>query len=360
MPDGLSDLLITWYAQHGRSLPWRASIDPYAIWVSEIMLQQTRVDTVIPYYLRWMKRFPHIAVLSEAPEEEVLRQWEGLGYYSRARNMHQTARLILSEYGGKFPSEVRLLQSLPGIGRSTAGAIASIAFGQDEPVLDGNVRRVLARIFNVNQPARSREAQARFWELATRLIPHGKAGQFNQAMMDLGAAICTPRRPNCAACPLASQCEARQLGIQEALPVFAARAPLPHLTVTAGIIRRDGCLFLARRPSKGLLGGMWEFPGGKCEPGEDLSTCLQRELMEELGITVQVGQAFGVYQHAYTHYRVTLHAFLCNLIDSEPRALVASEIRWVPPQELANLPMGKLDRQISQRILASLDLSDKA
>lgn len=355
MPDGISDLLIAWFAQHKRNMPWRGQADPYAVWISEIMLQQTRVDTVIPYFLRWMEHFPDAASLCTATEEEVLKQWEGLGYYSRARNLHKTAKIIVHEYGGEFPSNVEILQTLPGIGRYTAGAVASIALGQDEPVLDGNVRRVLARIFDISLPARSSEAEEIFWELAARLIPHGKAGDFNQAMMDLGATICIPRNPNCTECPISNQCEANRLGIQNERPVFSARTPIPHLKVTAGIIQRNGQVFLARRPSKGLLGGMWEFPGGKCEPGEDLPDCLQRELLEELGVTVRVGDAFGVYEHAYTHYRVTLHAFLCSLEKGEPRAIEASEIRWVCPEDLPNLPMGKLDRQISRRIIASMN-----
>ncbi|MCE5208110.1 MAG: A/G-specific adenine glycosylase [Chloroflexi bacterium] len=352
MPDGISERLISWYSQHGRGLPWRDRTDPYTVWISEIMLQQTRVDTVIPYFQRWMSRFPDLASLAAASEEEVLRQWEGLGYYSRARNLHKTAKIITKDYDGKFPAGRVVLQKLPGIGRYTAGAIASIAFGQDEAALDGNVRRVLARIFNVSLPARSCEAETLFWDLAGRLIPPGKAGQFNQAVMDLGATICTPRNPNCPACPVSSLCEANQLGIQEQRPVLETRQSIPHLIVTAGVIQRDGYVFLARRPPNGLLGGMWEFPGGKCEPGEGLPGCLKRELWEELGVEVQVGEAFGVYEHAYTHFSVTLHAFLCRLEKGEPQAFEASEIRWVRPEDLASLPMGKLDRQISRRILS--------
>ena len=352
MPDGISERLLSWYSRHGRGLPWRNRTDPYTVWISEIMLQQTRVDTVIPYFQRWMSRFPDLASLAAASEEEVLRQWEGLGYYSRARNLHKTAKIIIKDYDGKFPAGRVVLQKLPGIGRYTAGAIASIAFGQDEAALDGNVRRVLARIFNVSLPARSREAETLFWGLAGRLIPPGKADQFNQAVMDLGATICTPRNPNCPACPVSSLCEANQLGIQEQRPVFETRQFIPHLIVTAGVIQRDGYVFLARRPPNGLLGGMWEFPGGKCEHGEGLPVCLKRELLEELGVEVQVGEAFGVYEHAYTHFSVTLHAFLCQLEKGEPQAFEASEIRWVCPKDLASLPMGKLDRQISRSILS--------
>lgn len=354
MPEGIAERLTAWYTRHARRLPWRENTDAYRVWVSEIMLQQTRVETVIPYYQRWMEHFPTVTALAEAPEEAVLKLWEGLGYYSRARNLHKTAQVVVREYGGVFPAEAEQLRKLPGIGRYTAGAIASIAFGKDEPVLDGNVRRVLARIFDISLPARSKEAEALFWELAAGLIPPGQASLFNQAVMDLGATICTPRNPNCPVCPVNDLCKANRLGIQEQRPVLEKRAPTPHLVVTAGVIRRDGLVFLARRPSKGLLGGMWEYPGGKCEPGETLPACLQRELMEELGIEVQEDEPFGVYEHAYTHFSVTLHAFQCRIHQGEPQALHASEIRWVRPEELTKLPMGKIDRQISQRILAEL------
>ncbi len=352
MPDGIAERLTTWYARHARSLPWRERSDAYAVWISEIMLQQTRVETVIPYFQRWMEHFPTVQALAAASEQDVLKLWEGLGYYSRARNLHQTARVVVSDYNGQFPSETDQLRKLPGIGRYTAGAIASIAFGRDEPVLDGNVRRVLARIFDISLPARSKVAEALFWELAEQLIPSGQASEFNQAVMDLGATICTPRSPNCPVCPVNDLCEANRLGIQDQRPVLEKRAPTPHLVVTAGVLRRGETIFLARRPSKGLLGGMWEYPGGKCEPGETLPECLKRELMEELGIQVQVGEPFGVYEHAYTHFSVTLHAFQCQIEQGEPQPLHASEIRWVKPEELPDLPMGKIDRQISRRILA--------
>jgi A/G-specific adenine glycosylase len=351
MPGGISQRLLAWYAQNARTLPWRGGTDAYAVWVSEIMLQQTRVDTVIPYFLRWMERFPDVASLAAASEEEVLRLWEGLGYYSRARNLHKTARLILAEYQGKFPADTALMRRLPGIGRYTAGAIASIAFGQNEPALDGNIRRVLARLYDVSLPEHSPEAEKRFLELAAGLLPPGRAGDFNQALMDLGAMVCTPRSPDCPACPLAALCTANQLGIQAQRPVREARKAVPHILVTAGVIRRGNSVVLARRLPGGLLGGMWEYPGGKCEPGETLPDCLKRELMEELGVSVNVGEELGVYEHAYTHLRVTLHTFVCTLEAGEPQALHASEIRWVRPHELADLPMGKIDRQISRRLL---------
>lgn len=350
MSETIAQLLLSWYRQNARQLPWRGSPDPYAVWVSEIMLQQTRVDTVIPYFQRWMARFPNVTALAEAPLDEVLRLWEGLGYYSRARNLHRAAQVVTAQYGGQLPAERAALEKLPGIGRYTAGAIASMAFGQDEAALDGNIRRVLARLFDVALPARSPAGEARLWELARQVLPPGEAGDFNQALMDLGSSICTPRSPACLVCPLTSLCRARQLGVQELRPVLEARSAVPHLTVTAAVLRRDSQVLIAQRPPQGLLGGMWEFPGGKLEPGESLPEGLRREIREELAAEIEVGEELGVFEHAYTHFRVTLHAFFCRLSAGEPTALEASQIRWVTVDELAAFPMGKIDRQISRRL----------
>jgi A/G-specific adenine glycosylase len=319
------------------------------------MLQQTRVETVIPYFQRWMQRFPDVKALAQASLQEVLSAWEGLGYYSRARNLHRAAHMIVDQYGGRLPEEAQALRSLPGIGRYTAGAIASIAFGKDAPALDGNIRRVLARLDNMDEPARSPAGERHLWELAARLLPTGRAGDFNQALMDLGASLCTPQSPDCQRCPLSKDCAAYQLGRQEQLPVIARKAAIPHYTVTAAVIQRDGHVLITQRPSNGLLGGLWEFPGGKLQPGEDLAACLQREIKEELEVEIRVGEAFGEYRHAYTHFRVTLHAFLCQLCgESPPKAVQVQDLRWVKADDLANYPMGKIDRQIALRLNESI------
>jgi A/G-specific adenine glycosylase len=350
-PSFIGEKLLSWYELNRRDLPWRRHPSPYAVWVSEIMLQQTRVETVIPYFQRWMARFPNVEALAQASLQEVLSAWEGLGYYSRARNIHKAAQMIVDQYGGRLPNDPQALRSLPGIGRYTAGAIASIAFGQDAAALDGNIRRVLARLFNVNEAARSPAGERRLWELAGALLPPGRAGEFNQALMDLGASLCTPQAPECQRCPLSTNCAAYKLGRQEQLPVMASKAAIPHHTVTAAVIQRDGQVLIAQRPSNGLLGGLWEFPGGKVEPGEDLAACLQREIKEELEAEIRVGEPFGEYRHAYTHFRVTLHAYLCQLFEGRPpRAVQVQDLRWVKPEELADYPMGKIDRQIARRL----------
>ncbi len=349
-----SGRILKWYARHKRRLPWRDHPDPYAVWVSEIMLQQTRVETVIPYFERWMKRFPTVAELATASEQEVLKYWEGLGYYSRARNLHQAAGFVLEQYGGELPHDPSVLRKLPGIGRYTAGAIASMAFGMDVPTLDGNLRRVLARVFDVGQPADTPSGEKLLRTLAEAHLPKGRAGDFNQALMDLGATVCLPRNPTCLLCPVNAICMARARGIQNQRPVLKPKREVPHHIVTAAVLQRQGRVLLTRRPSKGLLGGMWEFPGGKVEAGESLEACLRREIREELGIDVRIAEPFGVYRHAYTHFRITLHAFLCDPDGAQPQPLAAAELAWVAPADLSAYPMGKVDRRIARRLAEAL------
>jgi A/G-specific adenine glycosylase len=348
MKEDFAPLLLTWYKNNARSLPWRGLSDPYAIWISEIMLLQTRVETVIPYFLNWMQRFPDIHTLAQADEDEVLKQWEGLGYYSRARSLHKTAGIVVEKYGGNLPDQAGSLIQLPGIGPYAAAAIASIAFGRDEAVLDGNVKRVLARVFNYIKPVNTPNAEKELRAMASSLLPSNQAGDFNQAVMDLGATICTPRSPKCSICPIHTICAAAELNLQSKLPVKEQKPPIPSLEVTAAILRKDGLVLIARRPSIGLLGGMWEFPGGKVENGESHAQALTREIEEELGSRIVVNELLGVYKHAYTHFRVTLYAYHSALIENEPRPIQASDIRWVKISELDNFPMGKIDRMISR------------
>jgi len=350
MTTSLAIRALHWYRENARRLPWRDHPDPYAIWVSEIMLQQTRVETVIPYFERWMERFPTVEKLANASQQQVLGIWEGLGYYSRARNLHRAAQIVIEEYSGELPRDTDLLLRLPGIGRYTAGAIASIAYNLDEPTLDGNIRRVLARVFDVSQPARSKEGESLLWELAGANLPSGQAGDYNQALMELGATVCTSHPPKCTQCPLADLCVAYSLGVQAERPVKIPKVEIPHHTVTAAILQQDGQVLIAQRPPEGLLGGMWEFPGGKVKPGEDLVACISREIREELSVEITVGREIGVYQHAYTHFRVTLHAFLCGMNGGEPRNLYHTALAWADPTALRDYPMGKIDRQIANEL----------
>jgi len=344
--------LLKWYQEDARELPWRSCHSAYCIWVSEVMLQQTQVDTVIPYFNRWMTQFPDIQTLSEADEQSVLALWEGLGYYSRARNLLKAAKMIRDEMSGELPQTMKELQQLPGIGRYTAAAIASIAYNLDIAAVDGNIRRVISRVFDVTEPARSTQGERKIWSLAQANLLSGQASDYNQALMDLGATICIPNNPQCDQCPITEFCVGFQRGVQSERPVKKPRKVIPHLTVTAGVIRQNGHVLLARRPSKGLLGGLWEFPGGTLEDfDENLESCLKREILEELGISIHIGEAFGKYKHAYTHFKITLYAFLCTpAFGEEPQPLACDALAWVKLLDLQDYPMGKVDRLIAQKL----------
>jgi len=314
------------------------------------MLQQTRVETVIPYFERWMQRFPSVQDLAAASSEQVLHAWEGLGYYRRALNLRRAAQTLVAEHGGRLPATASELMSLPGVGRYTGAAIAALAFQQDEIALDGNLRRVLARWIDLTLDPRSPKGERKLLLAAQALLPVGRAAEFNQALMDLGASVCSPRAPACGACPIASGCLAHRRGTQGQRPVRRERPRIPHRLVAAAVLRRRGRVLIARRPEGKLLGGLWEFPGGKREARESLEDCLRRELMEELAIHVAVGERLGTFHHAYSHFRVSVHAFACSLRRGEPKALEHSQIRWVYPGRLTAYPMGKVDRLIARAL----------
>lgn len=340
----LASRLLTWYRKNGRTLPWRGHPDPYAVWVSEIMLQQTRVETVIPYFEKWMKQFPTIKTLADSSEHDVLNLWEGLGYYSRARNLHKAAKIVVEKYHGELPRDLGALGQLPGIGRYTVGAIASMAFGLDEPTLDGNLRRIFARVFDVSQPADAPTGEKILWGLAAEHLPKGQAGDFNQALMDLGATICLPKNPRCLICPLMKLCKARELGIQEKRPVLKPKKSTPYYVHAAAVIVRQGYVLLAKRQSKGLLGGMWEFPNGRVsgDPAKELAKAIQTVYR----LKVRRKDALGIVQHAYTHFKVTVHAFNCGLVSMSKN----KNLKWVKVMDLEEYPMGKVDRQIANKI----------
>jgi len=338
--------LLKWYGRRRRNLPWRRSSDPYRVWVSEIMLQQTQVETVKPYFRRFLRRFPSVRALARAPSDAVMKAWEGLRYYARARNLHRAAKIISSDFGGRLPESPEELVKLPGIGRSTAGAISSIAFRRDAPVLDGNVARVLCRVFRIRRNPRESRTQRNLWDIAQELLPPGDAGDFNQALMDLGATVCVPRNPRCAICPLAALCLAKAHGEQDKLPVKTKRKPSPHYDVAVGVIRRGKRLLIDRRKPEGLLGGLWEFPGGKRKEDESLERCLMREIREELGIRVKVVRPLMSVPHAYTHFRITLHVYECRYVSGVPRALGCAEWRWVRPEELDRYAFPSANRKV--------------
>jgi A/G-specific adenine glycosylase len=349
--EGFRYRLLEWYGRCRRPLRWRDTRDPYCIWVSEIMLQQTRVAQMDQYFARFVECFPTVEQLAAASEDEVLKAWEGLGYYSRARRLHQAARCIVEVHGGKLPDTYEGLLALPGIGQYTAAAVSSIAFDRDHPVLDGNVVRVLCRLLRIEtDPART-PVKNRLIAAAENLLARGQAGDFNQAMMELGAQVCTPRRPQCPACPVRRWCRASaELEDPSRLPVRPPSKEKPHYQVAAGLIWKDDKLLIAQRPAGGMLGGLWEFPGGKQEPGETLPECLQRELREELGIEVEVGEHLVSVDHAYSHFRITLHAFAARYVGGEPQALGCAAWCWVGIEELAAFAFPRADRRIIESL----------
>ena len=339
---------LQWFAEHRRSVPWREEPSPYRVWVSEIMLQQTRTDTVLPYFRRWMRRFPTLGSLAGADLGEVLKMWEGLGYYSRARNLHATARFVSAQLGGELPDDPEALRRLPGIGRYTANAIASIAFGKDVPVVDGNVSRVLSRLFAIESDITAAATQERLWALATELLPRGKAATFNQALMEFGSRVCTPRRPACPRCTIRRWCAAYAAGSPEAYPRKKRRV-VPRVAATLGVIWQGDRVLVQRRPPQGFLGGLWEFPGGKRRGGETLRACLRRELQEEVGYRGAIGPKVMTIEHGYSMFHVTLHAYECVLEGSVLRPK-AAEWRWATLEDLRDLPFPAANRRLLETL----------
>ena len=344
--------LLAWYAENRRDLPWRASPgqepDPYRVWLSEVMLQQTRVDTVLPYYARWLARFPTLRSLADAPLDDVLKAWEGLGYYSRARNFHRAAREVVTRHDGKVPRDPEIFRSLPGVGRYTAGAVASIAFALPQPVVDGNVRRVFARWRDDPEPA-----QADLWVLATEMVAMGDSpGELNQALMELGATVCTPRGPLCHQCPAAPYCRARMRGTQEERPARKRAKPLPHEDTAVAVVEHEGRLLLVRRPVDARLGGMWAFPHVVRHRGEAAGAAAERAAREGLELGVVAGEEVGTVHHVFTHVRATYHAVRCAWVGGEPAPLRYDGWAWAAPHEIEAYAL-----PVAQKRIAALAIS---
>lgn len=342
--------LLAWFAEEARDLPWRQTRDPYRIWLSEIMLQQTRVEAVIPYYLRFTAAFPTVQTLAAAGEDQVLKAWEGLGYYSRARSLHKAARLLVRDGGGRWPATAEQWRQLPGVGPYTAGAIASIANDLPEPAVDGNVLRVLSRIFAIEESIDEQAARQRIWDIAGIILPRRAAGAFNQALMDLGARLCVPKRPRCTTCPVRNWCDALRRGIQDDLPVRTPRKPIPHHDIVVAAIRRRGRYLIGKRPAGGLLGGLWEFPGGKVEPDESHEQALQREVREETGLSVQLVLRLATVEHTYSHMAVTLHVYLCEAAAGQARAYYHEELKWIPRPQFDRYAFPAANRRFMDRL----------
>ncbi len=338
--DAFRRALPAWFDGARRPMPWRepgpdGQRDPYRVWVSEVMLQQTRVETATPYFRRFVERFPTVDALARAPLDDVLKRWEGLGYYSRARNLHRAAQQVVAEHDGRVPSDETAFRALPGVGPYTAAAVLSLAFDEPLAVLDGNVIRVLTRVFAVTADARAGRTRTALQGVADLLLDGDRPGRWNESVMELGATVCTPRSPACPRCPLRPVCRAARLGTPEAFPVVSKRAPTPHHTIAVGLVTdADGRILIQRRPQDAMLGGLWEFPGGKVEQGEEISAACARELREELGITVEVGAPVARVEHAYSHFRITMHAFRCRLVSGEPATETGEPFAWAAVADL--------------------------
>jgi A/G-specific adenine glycosylase len=346
--------LLRWYDRERRDLPWRRTRDPYAIWVSEAMLQQTQVATVIGYYHRWMARFPSLDALARADEDQVLHAWQGLGYYTRARRLLAGARAVVAEHGGQLPKEPEALSALPGIGRYTAGAIASIAFGQRAPLVDGNVARVLSRLFAVTGDPASSAVRRRLWLLAAELIDSARPGDFNQALMELGATLCSPRQPVCDRCPLRAKCAARRDGCATAYPEARKRPASTALHMVAAVAMRRGRVLVTQVPAHApRWAGMWSFPATIVHVGESPEDAVRRALAESVGATGAPEGLFLVVRHGVTRYRITLEAYRSTVPSGRLRALGCRAFSFRRPEELAQLAMPAAHRRIATRLLTN-------
>jgi A/G-specific adenine glycosylase len=335
--------LLRWFKKCGRDLPWRKTRDPYAIWVSEIMLQQTQVATVIPYYQRFLKSFPTLCHLAKANLSKVLKVWEGLGYYSRARNLHRASQIVLNHFHGKIPDTMEGLLSLPGIGRSTAGAILSFAYNKTAPILDGNIKRVLSRLFAISgDPKKTGKV---LWPISEALIPKNRADSFNQALMDLGSIICTPKDPQCPCCPLKDLCQGYLSGKPESYPPRTIKKPIPHVTAVSAVIQKCEKVSLRQRPPRGLLGGLWEFPNWRIDERRRLR--LRNHIKKEMGLNVEVKGLIGTFHQTYSHFKLTLHVYYCQASNGKGKG----GGRWVPVKNLNLFPMSTIHCKIADTLL---------
>lgn len=341
--------LLAWYQVNKRDLPWRKTKDIYAVWVSEVMLQQTQVITVIPYYKRFMERFPTICDLSEGSEQEVLKLWEGMGYYSRIRNLHRAARQVMTEYGGMIPDVPEIFQKLPGVGSYIAAAVLSIARDIPLPAVDGNVMRVYTRLRGIADDIRKSGTRNCIIKELKEIIPTepaGAAGDFTQAFMELGALICTPQNPQCSVCPFNDQCIAFNTHAIECYPYKSPAGKIPEYLVSIGIIIKGDKFYIQQRPPEGHLGGLWEFPGGKACMGESPEQTLFRECKEELGCELEILQTLPEVRHAYSHFKIRMTPFICRLKDGDVHPLMNRPFHWISINEFEIYPFPGANHKI--------------
>jgi A/G-specific adenine glycosylase len=340
--------LLTWYAKHARDLPWRKSRDPYRVWVSEIMLQQTQVATVRNYFARFVKAFSTVHKLADADESEVLRLWEGLGYYRRARQLHAAAKQLIADYGGKFPQEPAELQALPGIGRYTAGAIASIAFNKRSAILEANTIRLLSRLIAYRGNPHITTGQRVLWQVAEEILPQKDVAEFNQALMELGSLVCTPADPKCGECPLASICAASTLNLQHEIPLAKPRQVFTNLREAAIIVRKNGTVLMRRCGPTERWAGLWDFPRFELEATGPLFA--KKEIVEKVaqqtGITCELGALLITMKHGVTRYRITLECYEAAYVSGRAQPAAATEVKWTPFARVSMLPLSTTGRKL--------------
>lgn len=336
---------MAWYRGNQRPLPWRETGNPYHIWVSEVMLQQTQVNTVIGYYRKFLDRFPTVETLAAADQQVVLKCWEGLGYYARARNLHRAARIVADQQGGRVPEDYAIFRQLPGVGDYIAAAVLSIAFNQPFAVVDGNVKRVLARLMCIDTPVNTSGAKKVFQTLATTMLDTHRPETFNQAVMELGALVCKPNAPDCDACPLPADCQAFRSNTADTYPLRKKTAPTPTRRIAVGVVCRDDKLLITRRADDGLLGGLWEFPGGKVKTGEKTANACAREIREETGLVVEAYDLLAHVKHAYTHFKINMDVFVCRYVSGSVALNGPVGHRWITVDEIEQYPFPKANHK---------------
>lgn len=344
-PAVLRKQLIQWYLTNQRDLPWRRSNNPYHIWVSEVMLQQTQVNTVLNYYRPFLKTFPNIQKLAQADLQDVLKVWEGMGYYARARNLHRAAKEVATNYSGKVPNTWEAFHSLPGVGDYIAAAVLSIAFDQPYPVVDGNVKRVLARLHKMGAPVNHSNSFPLFKDAAGKLLAAKQPGIFNQAMMELGALICKPQNPLCDACPLDHLCLAFKSHQVSEYPKRQKSRSTPQYHIAVGVVFKGNRVLITRRKADGLLGGLWEFPGGKIQPGESAEAACIREIREEVNLKVRIESHLTRVKHAYTHFKIIMEVFCCRYVSGKVQLNGPTAHRWIGIEEYQNYPFPKANHK---------------
>ena len=346
----LRQALIEWYLANHRDLPWRKTKNPYHIWVSEVMLQQTQVNTVLPYYQKFLKRFPDIRHLARASLQEVLKAWEGLGYYARARNLRSAAGMVLDRYGGAVPQSWQDVRKLPGVGDYIAGAVLSIAFDKPYPVVDGNVKRVLSRLFAIEAEVNKSSSNKIYQTAAANLLDNRRPGVFNQAMMELGAMICKPQNPLCGTCPVQTQCQVYQSNRTTEFPRKLKKSPTPQYLIAVGVVFKKDRVLITRRKDDGLLGGLWEFPGGKIRNGENSEAACIREIKEEVNLTVGIDAHLCRVKHAYTHFRILMDVFCCSYASGRVTLKGPVDFRWIELDKLEAYPLPKANHKFLSQL----------